>query len=147
MFKHILVATDGSERADRAVSAALQLARTCGKARVTAMMVVPDYTTFDVFDGMIRNLPDFDAIRASLADQGRLRLAQILQEHEADESVEPQVAVGDDVSTAITRTATRLGCDLIVMGARGRGALKSVLLGSQTAQVLALATVPVLVVK
>jgi nucleotide-binding universal stress UspA family protein len=41
MFEHILAATDGSARADRALAAALKLAG--GNAAVTAILVVPDY--------------------------------------------------------------------------------------------------------
>ena len=46
---------------------------------------------------------------------------------------------------AILRAARSLGCDLIVMGSHGRGAAATVLLGSQTARVLAHSRIPVLV--
>jgi nucleotide-binding universal stress UspA family protein len=46
---------------------------------------------------------------------------------------------------AIVETATARGCDLIVMGSHGRRGVNRMLLGSETARVLALTTIPVLV--
>ena len=147
MFKHILVATDGSQRADKAIATALQLARTCGDTRVTALMVVPDYTTLDVMEVVFKDGPSFDDVRKSFAAEARRRLDVVLQQHEAADAVERSVVVGDFPYDEIVKTAERLHCDLIVMAARGRGAMKSALLGSQTSHVLSLAAVPVLVVK
>jgi nucleotide-binding universal stress UspA family protein len=147
MFRHILVATDGSERADKAVATALQLARTCGGTRVTALMVVPDYNTLDVMEVVFKNGPSLEEVRESFAAEARRRLEVVLQQHGALGDVEPVVAVGDFAYDEIIKTAERLQCDLIVMAARGRGAMKSALLGSQTSHVLSLAHVPVLVVR
>ena len=47
---------------------------------------------------------------------------------------------------AIIETAKSRGCDLIVMGSHGRRGLRKLLLGSQTSEVLANGSVPVLVV-
>jgi nucleotide-binding universal stress UspA family protein len=147
MFKHILVATDGSPPADKAIAAALQLARSCVGARVTALMVVPDYTSFDAMAVTFTNGPSFEELRAASAAQARRRLDVVLQEHAGGDLVERSVAVGDAAYEEIVKAAGRLRCDLIVMGSRGRGALKSALLGSQTTHVLSLAPMPVLVVK
>jgi nucleotide-binding universal stress UspA family protein len=49
-------------------------------------------------------------------------------------------------ATAIIETAKSRGCDLIVMASQGRRGLKKLLLGSQTSEVLATGSVPVLVV-
>jgi nucleotide-binding universal stress UspA family protein len=49
-------------------------------------------------------------------------------------------------TTAIIETAKSKGCDLIVMASHGRDVLRKLLLGSQTSEVLASGTVPVLVV-
>ena len=43
--------------------------------------------------------------------------------------------------------ARKLGCDSIVMGCRGMGAIKSLILGSTATKVIHLATVPVTIVK
>jgi nucleotide-binding universal stress UspA family protein len=49
-------------------------------------------------------------------------------------------------ASAIIETAKSRGCDLIVMGSHGRRGLRKLWLGSQTSEVLADGSVPVLVV-
>ena len=51
------------------------------------------------------------------------------------------------VADEITQLAEHLGCDQIVMGTHGRGALGDMLMGSITLKVLHLANTPVLLVK
>ena len=48
---------------------------------------------------------------------------------------------------AIVGAAEERECDLIVMASHGRRGIKRALLGSQTAEVLALTKIPVLVIK
>ncbi len=147
MFKHILVATDGSERADKAVSTALALAGSCGAA-VTALLVVRDYTTHEFAEVVLTNGPPFEAVRKSLAKAGRKRLGTLLEHHAvAGLRIDSRVAVSDHPYDEIVKQAAAHKCDLIVMASRGRGALKSALLGSQTVQVLAASPLPVMVVK
>ena len=52
-----------------------------------------------------------------------------------------------DVAEEITLLAENLGCDQIVMGTHGRGALQGLLMGSTTTKVIHLAKIPVLLVK
>lgn len=147
MFKHVLVASDGSERASKALAAALNIASESAGTRVTAVMVVPDYTTRDVIDVVLTDGPSFDAVRSVLAAKGRQRLDEILSHVAGSERIERCIAVGDSPYVEIISTAERLQCDLIVMASRGRGAAKSALLGSQTVHVLSMSKVAVLVVK
>jgi len=143
MFKHILVATDGSPAADKAVALALQLA---DKARVTALMVAPDYGTAQFAKAVFLNRPEPRRLRSELAAAGRAKLDQVLARHGAKaERVQRVVVVNDRAYEAIVSVAERRKCDLIVMASRGRKALKSALLGSQTLKVLSLSKVPVLV--
>lgn len=147
MFKHILVATDASSLADKAVSTALALANSCG-ARVSALMVVPDYTTQDFAEVLIRDHASFEALQSSLLEAGRRSLDKALAPHaDAATHIERCVRVGESTGTTILEFAAREHCDLIVMASRGRGALRSALLGSQTLNVISTAPVPVLVVK
>lgn len=143
MFKHILVATDGSEHAARALALALRIA---GGARITALMVVPDYGTAEFARAMFTNEPDVHELRSVIAAQGRARLDAALAAHgAAAKEVERRVAVSDFPHDEIVKLAQQERCDLIVMGSRGHGALASVFLGSQTQRVLAASNVPVLV--
>ena len=143
MFKHILVATDGSEHADKAVSLALRMG---GTAQVTALTVVPDYGMAEFAEVTFTHGPDVEQLRKNLAAEGRRKLDGVLaRQGAAADRVERMVQVSDYPHQAILETAKRLHCDLIVMGSRGRGALASMLLGSQALHVLTLAKVPVLV--
>jgi nucleotide-binding universal stress UspA family protein len=54
--------------------------------------------------------------------------------------------LGGEASRAIVTAAREAGCDLIVMGSRGRGRLQGALLGSVSQAVLHAAPVRVLVV-
>ena len=59
---------------------------------------------------------------------------------------EIEVAAGDPAHTLID-ILENFGCDMVVMGARGMGTLRSALLGSVSHEVLHAAQVPVLIVK
>jgi nucleotide-binding universal stress UspA family protein len=65
---------------------------------------------------------------------------------EAGVPFEIEVASGDPAHTLID-ILENFGCDMVVMGARGMGTLRSALLGSVSHEVLHAAQVPVLVVK
>lgn len=52
----------------------------------------------------------------------------------------------DDIVTAIVSRAQALGCDAIVVGRRGLGALRSALLGSVSTEVIRRSSLPVIVV-
>ncbi len=56
------------------------------------------------------------------------------------------IAVGSPAET-ITRYAREIDCDQIVIGPRGLGIVKGILLGSVAAQVMHLSTIPVLLIK
>lgn len=58
----------------------------------------------------------------------------------------PHIHVGS-AAEVIARLAHELGCDMVVMGTHGRGALPAALLGSVASKVLHLADRPVLLVK
>ena len=144
MFRHILVAVDGSAAAAQALALADRIA---GDACLSALTVVPDYTTADFARAVFLNRPDVHDLRDALADQGH-RLLDAARAHRGPNArpMHRLVAVSDDPASEIVEAAQREGCDLIVMGSRGRGRMASALLGSQVQRVLATAKVPVLVV-
>lgn len=143
MFKHILVATDGSDRSERAIKLAVDVARTTG-AKVTAVMVI--WPTPPIYveglghavrnEELEQNARDFAKRCLAIAADGA-RAAGVACETVTITDTHPH--------EAIVRTAEANHCDLIVMASHGRSGASAVLLGSETQKVLAHTRVPVLV--
>ena len=136
MFKHVLIATDGSELSDRALPIALEQAKLNG-ARVTAASVIDLYPYIGAIEVMPTGIEGWqEAIRAQ-ADAAKAA------------GIPCDTAVQEDTLAwrGLLAVAEREHCDLIVMSSHGRGGLTSALLGSQTARVLSHTKVPVLVVR
>jgi nucleotide-binding universal stress UspA family protein len=149
MYKHILIATDGSEVAGRAVEHGLALAKSVG-AKVTIATVTEPAAVVGASYATIAGTV-FDPVPELLEAQ-REAAKRIL--HEALDragraGVTATTALIDDSYPAegIVSQATAEGCDLIVMGSHGRRGLGRMLLGSQTSNVLALSKIPVLVTR
>jgi nucleotide-binding universal stress UspA family protein len=143
MFKHILIATDGSDLAEGAASQGLELARILG-ARVTAVTVSEPWTAVVTGEAAFGFPPaEYEKGVAELAASvlGRvedmakaagLQCATVhVKDHFPDEG--------------IIAAAKEKGCDLIVMASHGRRGLAKLLLGSVAARVVALSPVPVLI--
>ncbi|WP_449041720.1 universal stress protein [Paracoccus sp. (in: a-proteobacteria)] len=148
MYKHILIATDGSELALKGLRQGLGLARISG-AKVTALTVIeplrPQVLAAAQRAGIEDPVGRYDQ---QIDEMLKERLASIQAEAtEQGVTVEPIHEVDDSPAEAILRTANLQGCDLIVMSSHGRRGLQKLLLGSQTSEVLVKTTVPVLVVR
>lgn len=146
VFKHILVATDGSRFADKAVELALRIA--CG-ARVTALLVAYDYGLADYVRAAVSHRPDAQELREEILAEGRRTLEEVIA-RVADGApfMERCVVLCDGAPChEIVAKAQRDGCDLIVMASQGLGGKLPGVVGSQTLAVLSSATVPVLVAR
>jgi nucleotide-binding universal stress UspA family protein len=142
MFSHILVATDGSEHAVRAVEYALRLARALD-ARVTAVSVIPPWAKVAGYDAVWYSDTLYKE-RAHAGAQKQLDMArQAGREHAVP--IETVVVEHEQLHSGILETAQARGCDLVVMGSHGRSGLQAMLLGSVTSKVLAHTHIPVLV--
>ena len=143
MYKHILVATDGSALSLRAVRTAAKLARAT-KARVTAIHVMQPFDARIVGESMA-----YRAARLMREHEAGVRAnaTEVLQKAAATvKSPCDSVAVFDHRPwQAIVRTAAKRGCDVIVMASHGRGRVGNLLLGSETQKVLSHSKTPVLV--
>ncbi len=143
MFKHILMPTDGSEHSERAIERGVELAKLCG-AKVTGIHVVPDYQLMIAYEGA------FDpAMQEKVSEEARERAASFLDfvQKTADKAGVPcntVVATNDRPYNAIVNTANESGCDLIVMTARYRKGLASLIMTSESTKVLHRASIPVL---
>jgi nucleotide-binding universal stress UspA family protein len=146
LFRKILVAVDGSKHAERALAEAVDLAKLSG-ASMTAMTVVPDIAPWVYVGGYGGIVPPISL--EELNEQSRREHERMLNEvvtrvaNRLD--VEKAVAQGSPAAMILERAETG-GHDLIVMGSRGRGELRSLLLGSVSHHVLQTSPVPVLVV-
>jgi len=146
MFKHILVATDGSRLSDKAVDAAIGLAREIG-ARLTGYHAMEEYP--------VMPFPEYPVAAGSFtpaiwaADEEK-RARRILEKVEA-KAKKAGVACNTSFSLAlhpyeaILAMAKKARCDLIVMASHGRRGIQGVVLGSETNKVLTHGKLPVLV--
>ena len=143
MFRHILLPTDGSELAAAAVEKGIALAKALG-ARVTVLTVV------ERFHVLTLNPTQLEESLATYRQHAAEHAEKVLGEAEA------MAAAAGVTFGALTRTgespweeigevAAETGADLVAMASHGRRGLSALMLGSQTARVVAHSTVPVLV--
>jgi len=139
MFDNIILATDGSENAMRAAEMAIRLSKELKNEPVTIAHIIKS--------GPQR--PEiikakFDLQRL-LEEEARLTLEDTIALFEKQETpYTVRVALGDPASE-ITKLAGT--ADLLVIGSRGMGSLRGVIMGSVSRKVADHATCPVLIVK
>ncbi len=146
MYRHILIPTDGSPLAQRAVPHALALAKAVG-AKVTALVVEHSFNVYDVRESMLYAMPEqFAAYDKLIKQHARKVLDKVAQAAKA-KGVQCSTlqVVHDQPYLAIVNTAKKRRCDLIVMASHGRSGIAGLVLGSVTTKVLAHTKLPVLV--
>lgn len=138
MFERILLATDGSSHAQRALEFARDLALRDGAVVIVvhAFEPVPRYLGEPMWSDIVGSNVN---VGQQVANQAKEEL------EEAGVDAETEVLEGPPAE-AILRVAEARQADLIVMGTRGLSALTSLLLGSVSHRVLAHTHVPVMVV-
>jgi nucleotide-binding universal stress UspA family protein len=141
MYSTILVPTDGSETAARAVDNAIDVATTYG-ATVHALSVV------DVSNLGLRTPTDVDLeeLRRPLREHAQNAVDAVVRAGEgADVSVVPAIQVGV-THEVILDYVDEHDVDLVVMGTHGRSGLQHAILGSVTERVVRSSPAPVLTV-
>lgn len=148
MYTRILIATDGSELAEKGLLKGLELAS--GLGAEVDIVTVSEPWAVGMYDAMgwsvgYMNSPEYKADREESAQK-------ILQPALARAQAQGVRATGTHVldryaADGIIEVAEQRGSDLIVMTSHGRRGVTRVLLGSQTTEVLARSALPVLVIR
>jgi nucleotide-binding universal stress UspA family protein len=140
MFHDILVAVDGSPDAEQALTEAIDLAESehAHLTLITAVTQLPATAYVAAGEKVGQLLEDAHAEAEEILRRARervpdeLRVTDLLSERPVRVALIDQIADGHH--------------DLVVMGSRGRGAVRAALLGSVSHHVLHHSTIPVLIV-
>jgi nucleotide-binding universal stress UspA family protein len=146
MYKHILVATDGSKLSAKAIPAAVALAKSSG-AKLTGVYVIEKYVAAAFADGVMYG-PVMSPKRYKEITGRESRKALGAVEREASANgvqCTTMAIIADSPWAGIIVAATSKRADLIVMASHGRRGLSGLLLGSETSKVLTHSKIPVLV--
>jgi len=145
MYKHILIPTDGSPTADKAVEAGLAFAREAG-ARVTLFTAVPEYQVPNEAALMARHMISIDehdrrsekkALEVLAPAEARARASGVGCDSAFVQSNRPH--------EAIVAAAEKHRCDAIFMATHARTGLAKLWYGSETEEVLTHSAIPTLV--
>ena len=145
MYKHILIPTDGSEIAEKAVGAGIDFAREAN-AKVTWFTAVPAYqppSEAELINRQVTSPSEHD--RRSREAAEKLLAGPARRAHAAGVACDTDYAQSDHPYEAIIAAAKRHGCDLIFMSSHGRKLLPALFYGSETRDVLAHSDIPTLV--
>ncbi len=143
MYTSILIPTDGSELAGKAVQHGIALAKQIS-AKVTALTAVPPFHTLTTDARMIEDTPAQYKARMHKEAEKILNAAVSCAKSEGVVCETIQVE-HEHPYQAIIDTATSKACDLIVMASHGRHGVSAIILGSETVKVLTHCKIPVLV--
>ena len=143
MFKNILVATDGSDLAAKAVEQGVLFAKQIG-AKITAVTVTEPFHLLSVAPSQLEYTP-IEYKRHAEAHAGKVLSVASAAAHSAGVACDILHVEHEQVYQAIIEAATARKCDLIVMASHGRRGVSAVVLGSETVKVLTHSNIPVLV--
>lgn len=143
MYKHLLIATDGSELAEKALTQGIALAKAIG-ARVSVVTVTEPWHAFAAGEATV-------SFPIDEYEEGTTKWVSAVLSHAEKVGRDAGVTCGTvhekdkHPAEGIIEASERLGCDLIVMASHGRRGLSRMLLGSQANQVVTQSSCPVLI--
>jgi len=138
----ILLASDGSRNALRAAEFTVRLLKAIPGGRCTTVTVIPFARDEASFLGA--QDPVYDT---AVTGQVEYLLDEVEQLFRAAGVETDRAVLQGDVAGGLVDFAKQGGFDLIILGSRGLGAVKGVLLGSVSSKVIQHAYCPVTVVK
>jgi nucleotide-binding universal stress UspA family protein len=145
MYKDILIATDGSDLAQKAVLQGLELAKRLDAA-VTAVTVTAPWPVAEAGGVMVASpIKEYETSVAKEAEKILDAVGQLAAR--VGVKCKTVHVPNQYPAEGIIEEAKAKGCDLIVMASHGRRGIARLVLGSQATRVLAYSTVPVLICK
>jgi nucleotide-binding universal stress UspA family protein len=143
VYKHLLIATDGSELAQKAVDQGFALAKALN-ARATVINVTPRWTS--TVYGQVPLSSPAENYNKHVAEEASKILSTVDDAAKKTEITCDTLHVKDRFpAEGIIETANARGCDLIVIASHGRRGLRRLILGSQANEVVTQSTIPVLI--
>ena len=147
MYKHILIPTDGSAVAEKAVTAGIEFARDSG-AKVTLFTAVPEYEVPGEGKVMAHQVMSMaEHARRSERKANEVLAPAAEKARAAQVECRTQYAQCNRPWEAIVDAAKLFGCDAIIMGSHGRSGISRLMHGSQAIDVMTHTTLPTLVVR
>jgi len=145
MYRHILIPTDGSATAGKAVEAGIEFAREA-QARVTLFTAVPEYKVPTEGELMSHRATSLSAHEQLSERKAAAILAPAAaRARAAGGACDTDFALDNRPYHAIIEAANRHGCDAIFMSTHARQGLARLWYGSETAEVLEHSDIPTLV--
>jgi nucleotide-binding universal stress UspA family protein len=139
---HVMIATDLSDRSRYALERASRILATKGEPG-TAVLVVNE----GALESLCHLMGDETApFEAHLLQDSKVKLDQLVDEIFGSAGVDTRVVVGNVVTTLLEQ-ADQLDAGLIVLGARGGGLLRRLMLGTTAERILRKTSRPVLIVR
>ncbi len=145
MFKHILIATDGSPASNKAAKAGIALAGALG-AKITAYCAVEQLQPIYADEGYMMDQKMIDRFEKSALTAGQKRAGAIGKMAKA--ASVPFASVVAKAATpyeGIIAAAKKRKCDVIFMASHGRRGFSKLIMGSVTQKVLTHSRIPVVV--
>ena len=145
MFKHILIPTDGSPVAAKAIQAGVELAAEMG-ATVTGFYAVEPPPTHLYGEGYLAERSLVQELERRATENAQKSVDEVMQAARAA-GVKCDTVIGKATVPykGIIAAAENNGCDAIFMASNGHRGLTGLLLGSVTNEVLTHSKIPVLV--
>lgn len=141
MYTNIMIAVDGSSESLQAVREALALIARGLRAEVALVNVQEPASLLQLAT------QDSDAIAAAAVEAGEHLMAEAAALLDAAGVGYSMEVVLGEPSNVVVDMAEQLGADMVIMGARGMGAVQSVIVGSVSKAVISHCSRPVLVVR
>ncbi len=141
MFRNILVAVDGSSHADKALDEAIDIALG-GNGRLTILTAIPHPPAW-------ANSPGAAMAAVPLTEELERESTTILRDavgRVPDSIPVTKILTHEPIRSTLTEQLDSGRHDLLVMGSRGRGALRAQLLGSVSHFALNHSRIPVLII-